>query len=106
MREEEIKRIRENLHLRERIVIKVGSSSITHAQTGALNFRKLEVLVREICDLKNQGKDMILVSSGAIAVGRRTVDHKLRDRVLPVGFPRQRRRVVRPCLYWRGHKLR
>ena len=35
---------------------------ITHAETGALNFTKLEILVREICDLKNMGKDVILVS--------------------------------------------
>lgn len=64
---------RETLKEKQRIVIKIGSSSITHEQTGALNLTKLEVLVRELCDLKNMGKDVILVSSGAIAVGRQAV---------------------------------
>jgi glutamate 5-kinase len=62
--------IRENLKNKKRIVVKIGSSSITHPETGALNLSKLEILVRELCDLKNMGKDVILVSSGAIAVGR------------------------------------
>ena len=82
MNEKTLKTIRQNLHLRERIVVKVGSSSITHQQTGALNFRKLEVLVRELCDLKIQGKDIILVSSGAIAVGRRTVHMREKPQTL------------------------
>ena len=63
--------IREILKDNKRIVIKIGSSSLTHPETGALNLTKLEVLVREISDLHNMGKDVIVVSSGAIAVGRR-----------------------------------
>lgn len=54
----------------KRIVIKVGSSTITHAGTGRQNLGKLERLVRAVCDLCNQGYDVCLVSSGAIAVGR------------------------------------
>lgn len=64
---------REKLKDKKRVVVKIGSSSITHPQTGAINLTKLEVLVRELCDLKNMGKDVILVSSGAIAVGRQTI---------------------------------
>lgn len=64
---------REHLKDKKRIVVKIGSSSITHQETGALNLTKLEILVRELCDLKNAGKDVILVSSGAIAVGRQTI---------------------------------
>lgn len=60
---------RERLKEKKRIVIKIGSSSLTHAATGRLNLRKMEVLVRELGDLRNQGKDVVLVSSGAIAVG-------------------------------------
>lgn len=72
------KMIRERVKDKKRIVVKIGSSSITHKETGALNLIKLEILVRELCDLKNQGKDIILVSSGAIAVGRQAVhfDHR------------------------------
>ena len=54
----------------KRIVIKIGSSSITHPETGRQNLGKLERLVRTICDLRNRGMDVCLVSSGAIAVGR------------------------------------
>ena len=62
--------IREALKDKKRIVVKVGSSSLTHQETGRLDLRKLEILIRELCDLHNQGKEIILVSSGAIAVGR------------------------------------
>lgn len=61
---------RQKLKNKKRIVIKVGSSSLTHDATGRINLQKLEKLVRSLCDLKNQGKDIILVSSGAIAVGK------------------------------------
>lgn len=61
---------------KKRIVIKIGSSSLTHAQTGKLNLRKLEILVRELGDLRNQGKDVVLVSSGAIAVGAAALGFK------------------------------
>lgn len=62
--------IREKLKDKKRVVIKIGSSSLTHPETGRLDLIKLEILVRELADLHNQGKDVIVVSSGAIAVGR------------------------------------
>ena len=52
----------------QRIVIKVGSSTITYG-TGKRNFSRIDRLAREIADLANQGKEIILVSSGAVAVG-------------------------------------
>lgn len=55
---------RELLKDKKRVVIKVGSSSLIHKETGRLDLRKLEVLVREISDLHNQGKDVVLVTSG------------------------------------------
>lgn len=64
----------------KRIVIKVGSSSLTHQETGSVNFLKMEKLVRAICDLRNQGKDVCLVSSGAIAVGRDAIGLKERPK--------------------------
>ena len=45
---------RERLKNKKRIVIKIGSSSLTHPETGRLNLRKLEVLARELSDLLNQ----------------------------------------------------
>ena len=58
--------IREGIKDRKRIVVKIGSSSLHHMKTGELNLTKMERLVRELCELKNQGRDVILVSSGAI----------------------------------------
>ena len=65
---------RNNLSKRKRIVVKIGSSSLHHMETGELNLTKMERLVRELCELKNQGNDVILVSSGAIAVGKKTMN--------------------------------
>ena len=64
---------RETFADKKRIVVKIGSSSLTHKETGALNMSKLEVLVRELTDLHNMGKEVVLVSSGAIAVGRQAL---------------------------------
>ena len=61
---------RENLKDKKRIIIKIGTSSLTHKQTGNLDLVKMEKLVRVLTDLRNQGKDVVLVSSGAIAVGK------------------------------------
>lgn len=60
---------RKNLKNKKRIVIKIGSSSLTHQKTGRLNLTKMEILTREITDLCNQGKEVVVVSSGAIGVG-------------------------------------
>lgn len=59
---------------KKRIVVKIGSSSLTHQKTGALDLRKLEGLVRVLTDMRNMGKEVILVSSGAIAVGRKKLN--------------------------------
>jgi len=64
-----------NVH---RVVIKIGSSSITHSESGGIDFLRLERLVRELCNLRNRGIDVCLVSSGAIAVGRKTMGLKQR----------------------------
>lgn len=51
-----------------RIVIKVGTSTLTHS-TGNLNIRHVEELCKVMSDLKNAGHEVILVSSGAIGMG-------------------------------------
>ena len=52
----------------QKIVIKVGTSTLTFAN-GSLNLKRIEELARVITDIKNSGKEVILVSSGAIGVG-------------------------------------
>ncbi len=59
---------RKNLRTAKRIVVKVGTSTITH-KNGKMNFSQINRLAREISDLQNQGREMILVTSGAVAVG-------------------------------------
>lgn len=60
------KRIREA----HRIVFKVGTSTIVHPDTGKPNFRNIELLARVLSNISNSGREVILVSSGAIGVGR------------------------------------
>jgi len=51
-----------------RIVVKLGTSTLTHT-TGKLNIRQVETLCKVLSDLKNAGHEIVLVSSGAIAMG-------------------------------------
>ena len=53
---------------RKRIVVKVGTSTLTH-KTGRLNIRRVEQLVKTLAELYNAGHEVILVSSGAIGLG-------------------------------------
>lgn len=66
---------RVKLRDKKRVVIKIGSSSLTHVETGDLNLMKIEKLIRVISDMKGQGKEVVLVSSGAIAAGRQALGH-------------------------------
>ncbi|HAA37728.1 MAG TPA: glutamate 5-kinase, partial [Firmicutes bacterium] len=59
---------RAKLNQAQTIVVKVGSRTLTHA-TGKLNLRMLEKIVRELADLANQGRQVLLVTSGAVAAG-------------------------------------
>ncbi len=75
--------VREALKTKKRIVVKIGSSSLMHPETDRLNLLKIEKLVRILVDMKNSGKDVVLVSSGAIAVGRNTIGMHRRPEGLP-----------------------
>lgn len=65
--------VRERLKDKKRIVVKIGSSSLAHPETGTTDLIKLERLVRELVDLRNSGKDVVLVTSGAISVGSKAL---------------------------------
>jgi glutamate 5-kinase len=52
----------------KRIVIKVGTSTLAHS-TGKLNLNRMEQLVRQLVDLQNQGREVVLVTSGSIGIG-------------------------------------
>lgn len=69
---------------KKRIVIKIGTSTITHTDTGHLNLVKLEKFVRLLTDLHNRNKELIIVSSGAIGAGRKALGIKERPQELSV----------------------
>ncbi len=80
-----------NISDKKRIVIKLGTSTLAHS-TGKLNIRRMTNLVRVISDLHNSGKEIIMVSSGAIGLGtgklglsKRPKDTKLKQAVAAVG---------------------
>ena len=59
---------RKYLKDKKKIVVKVGTSLLTY-ENGKINLQRMEKLVRVLADLSNSGKEVILVSSGAVAVG-------------------------------------
>lgn len=65
-----------------RITVKVGTSTLAH-QTGRLNIRRVEELVKVLSDLKNAGHEIILVSSGAIGMGAGKLSLKERPKDIP-----------------------
>ena len=73
---------RERIRAKKRIVVKVGTSSLTY-ENGKVNLRFLDHLARQISDLKNRGIEVILVSSGAIGVGLPILGFKKKPDFLP-----------------------
>ena len=71
-----------NFKDKKRIVVKIGSSSLIHPETGGIDYVRLEKLVRILSDLKNRGKEVVLVSSGAIGVGRKSLGLKEKPETL------------------------
>lgn len=64
----------------KRLVVKVGTSTLTH-ETGKINLRRIDTLARVLSDLRNQGYEVILVSSGAIgvAIGKMGLKERPKD---------------------------
>ncbi|HHU60931.1 MAG TPA: glutamate 5-kinase [Natronincola sp.] len=73
---------RQNLKETNRIVVKVGTSSLTY-DSGRLNLKCLDLLVREIANLHNAGKEVLLVSSGAVGAGIGRLGLKERPNTIP-----------------------
>ncbi|HHW67188.1 glutamate 5-kinase [Defluviitalea raffinosedens] len=70
---------RNELKNSKRIVIKIGTSSLTHPN-GSLHYARMEQLARVLSDLRNSGKEVVLVSSGAIGVGAERLGCKERPK--------------------------
>ncbi len=69
---------------KKRVVIKIGSHSLVHPESGRVDYIKIERLAMEISDIKNRGMDVCLVSSGAMAVGRQILGVKNKSKSLPI----------------------
>lgn len=66
---------------KKRIVLKLGTSTLTH-KTGKLNIRRMTNLVRILSDLHNEGRELLLVSSGAVGMGVGKLNLSERPRTL------------------------
>ncbi|WP_019553297.1 glutamate 5-kinase [Propionispira raffinosivorans] len=66
----------------KRIVVKIGTSTLTYVN-GKLNFNRIEKLVRELSDLVNQGREIILVTSGAVGAGMDRMGRRDRPKTIP-----------------------
>lgn len=66
----------------KRIVIKVGTSTLTHP-SGHINIRLMEKLVKVLADIKNTDRELVLVSSGAIGVGMGKLGLRERPKTIP-----------------------
>ena len=75
-------RNRKDLAKVKRIVVKVGTSTITYPNCSR-NFARMDQLCRELADLHNRGYEVILVTSGAVAVGVERLGLKEKPRTIP-----------------------
>ncbi len=73
---------RNQLQSAHRIVVKVGTSTLTHPN-GKLNYSRIEYLVRELADAVNSGKQILLVSSGAVGAGMDRLGWKEKPKTIP-----------------------
>lgn len=79
---EEEKIRRETVERAKTVVVKVGSSTITH-RTGKLNLERMEKLVRQLADLHHEGRRVLLVTSGAVGAGMGKLGLTRRPRTMP-----------------------
>ncbi|MDD2510788.1 MAG: glutamate 5-kinase [Syntrophomonas sp.] len=73
---------RDKLNKCRRVVIKVGTSTLTYSN-GQLNLQRIEQLVREMADLHNRDMEVLLVTSGAIGVGANRMGYKKVPKTMP-----------------------
>jgi glutamate 5-kinase len=75
---------RSYLREKKRVVIKIGTSNLTHAESGHLDLGKLEKYARALTDIRNRNKEVIVVSSGAGGAGQKALGLSERPRELAV----------------------
>ena len=78
-----MEKIREGIKDKKRIVIKIGSSSLQHKETGDLDYTKLAVLCRELCNIRNQGKKPLVLRHRAMTEDTWALNRRVRQSVRP-----------------------
>ena len=73
--------MRDKLKDYKRIIVKVGTSTLTYPN-GRLNLKRIEELAWVLTDLRNRGKEVVLVTSGAIGVGAVRMNMKERPTII------------------------
>ena len=68
---------------KKRVVIKLGTSTLTH-KTGRLNIRRVEQLVKALADLQNEGRELIIVSSGSVGLGMAKLGMTQKPKEIPL----------------------
>lgn len=73
---------RQAIPAKKRVVVKIGTSSLTYPN-GKPNLRFFDSMARQLMDLQNRGYEMVLVSSGAIAMGMPSLGYTTKPKNLP-----------------------
>ena len=73
---------RQAIPTKKRVVVKIGTSSLTYPN-GKPNLRFFDSMARQLMDLQNRGYEMVLVSSGAIAMGMPSLGYTTKPKNLP-----------------------
>jgi len=75
--------MRKDILSAKRIVVKVGTSTLSHPSTGNIYIERIDSICRQVADLFGAGKEVIMVSSGAVGLGRNRLGIRKKPSTIP-----------------------